>query len=62
MQAHQNCIFRGDLLNRLAEIAIDQGNVRLGAIHLALVGDHAEVAVGGRQGGLGDAVDIALVL
>ena len=45
-----------------AEVAFDQGDVAFAAVDFALVGDHAEVAVSGGDGGFGGAGDVALVL
>ena len=44
-----------------AEVAADEGDVAFAAVHFALVGDHAELAVAGLDAGLAGADDVALV-
>src|SRR5882724_5691835 len=58
VHAHQHRIFRRDARGQLAH---DQRDVRF-AIYLALVGDHAEIAVARRYHGFADAMHIAFVL
>ena len=44
-----------------AEVAADEGDVAFAAVDLALVGDHAELAVAGLDAGFAGADDVALV-
>ena len=46
---------------RRAQVAADQGDVALAAVDLALVGDHAELAILGLNAGFAGADDVALV-